>query len=871
MISPDHLNRLRRIVGEPYVSSGRADTEVYSYDASPAFHSPGAVVFPAETREVAAVAQICSEARIPFVPRGFGTNLSGGCVAPAGGLIVCLSRMNRILSIKTESRTAELQPGVTNLELQNALAPLGFFYAPDPASQKVATLGGNVGENSGGPRCLKYGVTKNHVLGLELVLPDGEIVRVGGAALDPAGYDIRGAVIGSEGTLGIVTEIIVRILPLPESVVTLLAIYDDVSAAARTVSKVIEAGILPATLEMMDATVMRAVEESYPCGYPLDAAAVLIIEVDGPVAGLTAQAGHVREICMKNGCRNVRRAKDNAERDRLWAGRRGAFGAVARLAPNFSVMDCTVPRTLLPEALSRVADLAKRHGLAVGNVFHAGDGNLHPLLLFDSRDRDQLRRVRLAGWGIMEACVALGGTISGEHGVGEEKIEAMRMVFSEDDLDAQRALKNAFDPHHLLNPHKVLPERLEREAPLEPPGIDPQGRTGLAPVDAGEACRMVRQAFNSRVSLDCRGAGRHGEFGNPSVGALIPLSSERMSGVVECDPDNQFITVGAGTLLSALQERLGENKQWLPLRPPHGERHTVGGVVALGACGPERFRYGAPRDLLLGLRFVSGTGRLISTGGKVIKNVAGYELGSLLVGSAGTLGFITELTFRVSPLPETCLALSACGSFERTAAAAAELFCSKLEPAFLTATPADNGQAGGSIASKQGLSWRITVGFEGFRETVTEQEARCSELFVAHELGDRATKHHKATEDVHAPLCDLLNRSEFLLRVDLPSDGLRDYVSAAFEIVDIRNVLVDFGCGRILFGVADLSERQWRRLGDLAGQSRGHALIEKATDAFRLRNDVFGPFRPEWKVTHAIKEALDPGGIFAPGRLPGRK
>jgi len=870
MISSDHLDRLRRIVGKSYVSCGAADTEVYSYDASLAFHSPGAVIFPADTRQVSAVVKICSEARISFVPRGFGTNLSGGCVAPEGGLIICLSRMNRVLAIKTGSRCAELQPGVTNLELQNALAPLGFFYAPDPASQKVATLGGNVGENSGGPRCLKYGVTKNHVLGLELVLPDGEIVRVGGPALDPPGYDVRGAMIGSEGTLGIVTEISVRILPLPESVVTLLAIYDDVSAAARTVSKVIEAGILPATLEMMDATVMRAVEESYPCGYPLDAAAVLIIEVDGLVSGLAAQADHVREICMKNGCRNVRRAKDDAERDRLWAGRRGAFGAVARLAPNFSVMDCTVLRTLLPEALSRVADLAKQYELAVGNVFHAGDGNLHPLLLFDSRDPDQLRRVRLAGWGIMEACVALGGTISGEHGVGEEKIEAMRMVFSEDDLDAQRAMKDAFDPRHLLNPHKVLPEPIERKAPPDPPEIDLQGRNRLSPVDAEEACRMVRQAFNSRTLLDCRGEGRHGEFGNRSNGALIPISSERMSQVVEYDADNQFITVGAGTLLSTMQERLGEKNQWLPVRPPHGEYHTVGGMVALGACGPERFRYGAPRDLLLGLRFVSGTGRLISTGGRVIKNVAGYELGSLLVGSAGTLGFITELTFRVSPLPEVCFALSACGSFRRVAAAAAELFGSKLEPAFLTATPAQNEKAAADV-TKEALSWGIAVGFEGFRETVTEHETACSQIFSAYKLEDRGATQYAPTEDVHAPLYDVLNQSEFLLRADLPSDSLYAYVSAACRIIDIRDVLVDFGCGRILLCAAELSDRQWRRLGALAGESRGHVVIEKAMDGFRARNDVFGPFRPEWKLTHAIKEALDPRGIFAPGRLPGRK
>ena len=457
MIEPELLERLRQIVGPRYVSAGRGDAEVYGYDASLAVGRPHAVVLPVDTQQTAAVVCAATEARVPYVPRGFGTNLSGGSVAARGGLVIGLARLGRILAIRPEARYAVVQPGVTNLELQNALAPLGFFYAPDPASQKAATLGGNAGENAGGPHCLKYGVTTNHVLGMTLVLPGGEVVRLGGPALDPPGYDLRGVLVGSEGTLGIITELVVRILPAPESVLTLLAIYDDNAAAARSVSGVIAAGIIPATLEMMDATVIRAVEASMPCGYPLDAAAVLIAEVDGPAAGLQKQAERISEICRRNGCREVRQAKDAAERNLLWAGRRGAFGAIARLAPNYLVADCTVPRTRLPEALSRVAAIAGEHQLHHGNVFHAGDGNLHPLLLFDSRDPDQVRRVHQAGTEIMRACVALGGTISGEHGVGMEKSEAMRMICSPDDLELQRSLREAFDPDDLLNPGKIIP------------------------------------------------------------------------------------------------------------------------------------------------------------------------------------------------------------------------------------------------------------------------------------------------------------------------------------------------------------------------------------------------------------------------------
>ncbi len=450
MVPKALLRELKRVAGTDHVSVSPVDLEAYSYDASPATGMPGAVVFPADTRQVAGVVRACAEAGVPHLPRGFGTNLSGGSVPPEGGVVICLTRMDRILAVDPGRRTAVAQPGVTNLELQDALAPHGFFFAPDPASQKVATLGGNVAENSGGPHCLKYGVTQNHVLGAELVLPDGGVVRVGGQALDPPGYDLRGLTVGSEGTLAIVTEVTVRIMPSAESVATLLVIYDDVADAAATVSSIIAAGIVPAALEMMDAPVMKAVEESLACGYPLDAAAVLIVELDGPRAGLAAQVEQVRDICTAHNCRSVRAADDPAERDLLWTGRRGAFGAISRITPGYGVADCTVPRTRLPAALAAVAAVADSHGLGHGNVFHAGDGNLHPLLFFDPGDAEQVRHVEEATHEIMDACVALGGTISGEHGVGTEKVGAMHLIFSEDALQLQRALKDAFDPRGLL-------------------------------------------------------------------------------------------------------------------------------------------------------------------------------------------------------------------------------------------------------------------------------------------------------------------------------------------------------------------------------------------------------------------------------------
>ncbi len=867
-MDPRLLRRLRKIVGKEHVRSDPTDLEVYSYDASLAKGQPGAVVFPADTRETANVVRAASEAGIPYVPRGFGTNLSGGSIAPENGLIICLSRLNRILSIRTDRRCAQVQAGVTNLELQNALAPLRFFYAPDPASQKVATLGGNVGENSGGPRCVKHGVTKNHILGLEVVLPDGEAVRIGGQVLDPPGYDLCGILVGSEGTLGIVTEITVRILPLAESVVTLLAVYDQVADAARSVSEIIAEGIVPASLEMMDAMVIRAVEESYPCGYPLDAAAVLIIEVDGPAVGLKGQAERIREICSAQGCRQVREAGDSGERDLLWAGRRGAFGAIARLAPSYLVADCTVPRTKLPEALERVRAIAERHQLAHGNVFHAGDGNLHPLLFFDSRDPDQLHRVHEAGWEIMKECVDLGGTITGEHGVGVEKLEAMHMIFSEDDLDAQRAVRHAFDPEQRLNPGKAIPAPARAQPAEERRGREISGVDELTPTTAAEACEVVTQAFREGTALLPEGGGRWRTFGNMADRDLLALRITGLASIVEYDPPNQTITVEAGISLDALQEALRANRQWLPIRPFLGKPTTLGSMVALGACGPERLRYGAPRDLLLGLRFVSGTGRLISTGGKVVKNVAGYDLGRLLAGSAGTLGFLTELTLRVSSLPESCRAVGACGPLEKISSAAAGLLRSNMEPTFVAASPLD----GATDGTKTGqASWRLLVGLEGFGETVEAQAERCSDLFARSGLEGEAPQGYSVEDGLFTDTDESMHRSLFLLRADLPIDKVKDFVDGMAGATQTEGLLADFGCGRVRAGMSHLSEDAWERLCGHAMDLDGHILLEKAPDDFRKRQDVYGPSQAAWKVMHKVKDALDPKNIFAPGRLPGRK
>lgn len=451
------IKDLGRIVGVEAVRADPGELLVFESDGLTMYRgTPLAVVFPESEAQVVRLCRYLYPRDVPFVARGAGTGLSGGAVAN-GAVIVETSRMSRILELDAANRRARVQPGVPNAALSAAAAAHGLQYAPDPSSQVACTLGGNVAENSGGPHCLKYGVTVNHVLGLRVVLPDGEAVDLTGPE-DP-GYDLVGLFVGSEGTFGIAVEIDLRLVPLPEATATILAHFDDVTMASRAVSTIIARGIVPAALEMVDRETIRAVEASvYAAGFPTDVAASLIVELDGARAGVEEDAERVEAILREHAAREVRRARDEDERSKFWQARKKAFGAMGRLAPDLLVQDATVPRSRLPEVLDRVYAIARAHGLTVTNVFHAGDGNLHPNIPFDRRNADELARVKAASHEMMEACVEAGGTITGEHGVGLDKRQYMRLVYSDDDLDAQRAVKRVWDPKGLCNPGKVLPE-----------------------------------------------------------------------------------------------------------------------------------------------------------------------------------------------------------------------------------------------------------------------------------------------------------------------------------------------------------------------------------------------------------------------------
>jgi glycolate oxidase subunit GlcD len=453
------LARLRAAVGAARCLTRPEELYAYGCDGLTLdAHLPTAVVLPETTEEIVDVVRACRAAGRPFVPRGAGTGLSGGAHALDGGVVVSCARMTRILEVDAANRIAVVQPGVVNADLSTAVRHHGLFYAPDPSSQQACTIGGNVAENSGGPHTLKYGTTTNHVLALELVLPDGEVARIGSPTGHANGYDLVGACVGSEGTLGIVSEITVRLEPLPEAIETLLAIFDDVPSACRLVGRIIRSGLVPAALEVVDRNTIEAVEASvYAAGLPRDAGAVLIIELDGPACALPRQVDRIRAFAGETGATEIRVAADDAERTLFWRARKGAFGAMGRLAPDLYVHDAVVPRARLPEILEQIGEIGARHRLKLSNVFHAGDGNLHPNISFDRRDPDELARVIAAGKEMLALCVAAGGVLTGEHGVGTEKRDYMGMLFGDADLDAMRRLREAFDPDRVCNPGKILP------------------------------------------------------------------------------------------------------------------------------------------------------------------------------------------------------------------------------------------------------------------------------------------------------------------------------------------------------------------------------------------------------------------------------
>ncbi|MBM4458585.1 MAG: FAD-binding protein [Chloroflexi bacterium] len=671
-VSTDDWRVLRGVLPGSAVVSDPVELIAYEMDGSLGLGQPQGVILPRSTQEVAEVVRWAAARGLPVVARGAGTGLSGGAIASEGGVILSLARMKRITELDEVGRSVVVQPGVIHLTLDEFVRTRGLYYPPDPASGRACTIGGNLAENAGGPHCFKYGVTTNYITGLEVVLADGRVIRTGGRAFDYPELDLTGLLVGSEGTLGVITEAECRLMRNIPGIKTMMAIFNSVEEAGAAVSAVIARGLIPATLEMMDRGMIGIVENYAHAGLPTDAEALLIIEADGYAESLESQMTEIAQVLRQQNARELRTAQTAAERDRIWYARKSAFGAIAQISPAYLIVDGTVPRSKLAPVLAEINRICDRHRLRVGYVFHAGDGNLHPLILFDPSDAEMVHRVHEAGREVLELCVRIGGTITGEHGVGTEKRAYMPMMFNPGELRAMQEIKEVFDPQGIMNPGKILPEAEVKGQDAgvggQDAGVRGQGSGGRSqgaansPRSVEEAAEALRDLAAAGRPYRIRGGGtKSGLLPAPVLakpGMATTLSTAALTGITAYAVDDLYVTARAGTTLAELQAELARDRMWTPLVSPWSAA-TIGGIVATNFNAPLRMRYGAIRDLVLALTAVLPDGRIIRAGRAVVKNVAGYDLAKLFIGSHAALGLITDVTFKLWPAPRARASLIA--------------------------------------------------------------------------------------------------------------------------------------------------------------------------------------------------------------------
>jgi glycolate oxidase subunit GlcD len=901
MPNTELIRKLRAALRPENVLSAPSELAVYDCDAfTVARHVPSAVVFPRSTPQVAEIVRICADQGCPLVARGAGTGLAGGCTPPPDGVVVMLTRMNKILEIRLRDALAIVEPGVLNLQLTRALAGTGYHFAPDPSSQGTATIGGNVATNAGGPHTLKYGVTVNHVAGLEAVLGDGSIAQFGPSE-DPAALDLARVVCGSEGTLAIVTKIWCRLTRLPQACRTIRATFSSIDDASQVVSQIIAAGIVPAALELMDRGILDAVEAAYGLGVPPEAAAVLVIELDGAEAGLDLLLEQVIGICRQWKPGEILQAKTPAERELLWKCRKMAVGSLGRLSPAYVLQDGVVPRTRLPHVFRRIGEIAAKHRVRIVNVAHAGDGNVHPILLIDERDRDLTARAEAASREVLEECIACGGSITAEHGVGIEKIALMERLFAPADLRAMHRVRQAFDPAGRLNPGKKLPKAVaadddrsvvldgrKRETPAcgscgcgdggTVPSAFPTGQT-IAPSDQAAVVAVIAEAYKAGTPVYASGGGTSLDYGLHATRAGIRLSMAQMNRVLDHPADDLTITVEAGATLAEINRHLATKCQWLPIDAPEPAKATIGGIVATNACGPRRFGHGTIGDYLLGFEAVDGRGEMFCGGGKVVKNAAGYNLPRLMVGSFGTLGVLTRLTFMVRPLP-TCSALVICdvSSFQRAECLLASLGRSQTTPMIveLLAGPARPNcplpEAPGTAVG------RLAIGFEGIAAEVQGMaNVLCDEWRA---LGAAGLTIIDARVD---SVWNWLSESPALFQFNvLPSRlaGVVEQVSQRLPAAPLQaqagNGVIrvyaagDGAIGDGLGGPAqgDFANLVQEALRPIATAAGGCLTVLAKPPGVELAHDViWGPPGPAAALMQSIRKRFDPAGILNPGRF----
>jgi glycolate oxidase subunit GlcD len=851
------------------------------------------------------------------------------------------------------------------------VAHLGLHYVPDPSSQPTCTIGGNIAENAGGIHCLKYGTTTDHVLGLRVVLAGGEIVDLGGGGSEALGYDLLGTFVGSEGTFGIATEATLRLVPIPPAVRTMLAEFPEVNAASHAVSAIIAAGVMPAGLEMMDREIIRAVEASvFAAGLSLDIGAALLIELDGIEAGIDEEADRVKSICLQYGARTCRLAQDENEGKKLWAARKSAFGAVSRISPDSMIQDAVVPRSRLPEVLDAAYRIASRYELLIANVFHAGDGNLHPLICFDSRSADQVHRVKEAGRELMETCVRAGGSITGEHGVGFDKRELLSLIFSEADMDTMLRVRAAFDPSGLCNPGKIIPmlrgcgeARAQTKSKVQSPkskvavglgtplnGLPEAGalpgpearrlhgsldsslqisKSGTLPAGNGskpgdhnnrtfdlngainqlsaivdhsnistgavvssfrsalvvtpesveEVCEIMKLVSRERWAVVPAGAATWLEAVNPLTRVDLIVSTQKLNRIVEHEPADLIAIAEAGTTLHDLNETLARNGQWLAIDPPdEANRVTIGGVVATGLGGAQQFGYGAPRRHVIGMKVVLADGSLIKVGGRVVKNVAGYDLCKLFTGSYGTLGVIVEVNFKLRPVPFETKTILAAGKLDGLIEGARAVIDSRLFPmAVELLSPALAAEAG-FPDEKHLLLIKFAGSMGGVARQTTEAIGLIDDRNKHTGLGTQIISDDASTWRSLAAL-PLRFATELTWRVGLRPADVQAFLAKL--TVDERQtgnktpgLMWQAGLGDGRIRVVDDSQQTEdttiSRLDTLRvlAQNLGSALIvENAPADLRTRIGSCGPAGDSAGLMQRIKQQLDPESILSPGRF----
>ncbi len=925
---------LEAIVSRANVLTSPDELLVYECDGLPQHkHQPRAVVFPSSTEETAAVMRVLAQAGVPFTPRGAGTGLSGGALALNRGVVIEMARMRSILKIDQLNRIAIVQPGVVNAHVSRAAVPFGLHYVPDPSSQPTCTIGGNVAESAGGIHCLKYGTTTDHVLGLRVVLANGEVVDLGGAGAELPGYDLLGVFIGSEGTFGIATEATLRLVPVPPAVRTMLAEFAEVNAASHAVSAIIASGVMPAALEMMDREIIRAVEASvFAAGLPLDVGAALLIELDGIEAGIDDEAETVTGICLQYGARSCRAARDETERKKLWAARKGAFGAIGRISPDSMIQDAVVPRSRLPGVLDKAYRIAAKYQLRIANVFHAGDGNLHPLICFDSRSAVEVDNVKEAGRELMQACVQAGGSITGEHGVGLDKRELLSLIFSEADMEVMLAVRAAFDPSGLCNPGKIIPmlrgcgEASQAGSRVRSPtshgysepelsGATPQtkpvsgtlriqaqsnffdpevARSQIAAIVGGdsvslltgsespfplvvspgsieEVCEMMKLAASAGWAVTPAGAMTWLDAGQLLRRSDVVVSTARLSQIIEHEPADLVAITGAGVTLKDFNGALGAKGQWLPIDPPDDGRATIGGVVATGLGGAQQFGYGPPRKHVIGMKVVMADGKLIKAGGRVVKNVAGYDLCKLFTGSYGTLGVLVEVNFKLRPLPFETRTIVAEGSRLNLLAGARRVIADALFPVAAEILSPRSAQ---ELGWSDGREHAMVIRFAGSPSGVAMQSKRALQLLSDVQVATRIESDDKAIWASLAALA-LEPNDAFAWRVGVRPEALGRLLEIVVANCDGSAWQAGVGDGRVRV-VERLQPKDndaqallihVENLRALIAQLGGTLIIEHAPVELKRTVSAWGDFGSSAGIMQRIKHALDPLETLSPGRF----